>query len=57
MSLGIPAITIDGGGIGRGAHSIAESYEDGPEGYKGPQWALLTTVMLAGLGRGGNVVP
>ncbi|MFP5355934.1 MAG: M20/M25/M40 family metallo-hydrolase, partial [Gemmatimonadota bacterium] len=39
MSLGIPAITIDGGGEGRGAHSITESYDDGKEGYKGPQWA------------------
>ncbi|MBL8961144.1 MAG: M20/M25/M40 family metallo-hydrolase [Gemmatimonadetes bacterium] len=57
MSLGIPSITIDGGGIGRGAHSIAESYEDGPEGWKGPQWALLTTVTLAGLGRTAGVVP
>jgi acetylornithine deacetylase/succinyl-diaminopimelate desuccinylase-like protein len=51
MSLGIPSITIDGGGQGRGAHSIAESYEDGPEGWKGPQWALLTTVVLAGLSK------
>lgn len=49
MSLGIPAITIDGGGQGRGAHSLAESYDDGPDGWKGPQWALLVTVMLAGL--------
>jgi acetylornithine deacetylase/succinyl-diaminopimelate desuccinylase-like protein len=49
MSLGIPAITIDGGGIGRGAHSLAESYEDGPEGWKGPQWALLISVTLTGL--------
>lgn len=57
MSLGVPSITIDGGGIGRGAHSIAESYEDGPEGWKGPQWALLTTVTLAGLGRSAGVVP
>ncbi len=51
MSLGVAAITLDGGGIGRGAHSIAESYDDGPEGWKGPQWVLLTTVTLAGLGR------
>lgn len=57
MSLGVPSITIDGGGIGRGAHSIAESYDDGPEGWKGPQWALLTTVMLAGLSRAGGIVP
>ncbi len=51
MSLGIPAITIDGGGEGRGAHSITESYEDGKEGYKGPQWALLIVSALSGVGR------
>jgi acetylornithine deacetylase/succinyl-diaminopimelate desuccinylase-like protein len=51
MSLGIPAITMDGGGIGRGAHSLAESYDDGPEGWKGPQWVLLTTAMLAGVAK------
>lgn len=50
MSLGIPAITIDGGGVGRGAHSITESYDDGAEGYKGPQWALLIVSALAGVG-------
>ncbi len=42
ISLGIPAITIDGGGTGGGAHSLGEWYEDGPRGYLGPQWALLT---------------
>ncbi|MHB1327988.1 MAG: M20/M25/M40 family metallo-hydrolase [Gemmatimonadales bacterium] len=42
ISLGIPAITIDGGGSGGGAHSLGEWYEDGPRGYLGPQWALLT---------------
>lgn len=57
MSLGIPAITIDGGGEGRGSHSLGESYDDGAEGWKGPQWALLTTVMLAGLGTSERVVP
>jgi len=55
MSLGIPAITIDGGGQGRGAHSIAESYDDGADGYKGPQWALLIVSALAGLRTGGPV--
>ena len=48
MSLGVPAITLDGGGEGHGAHSLAESYDDGPDGWKGPQWALLVAVMLAG---------
>ena len=47
MSLGIPAITIDGGGDGRGAHSIAESYDDGPNGWLGPQWAALIIATLA----------
>ena len=51
MSLGIPAITIDGGGEGKGAHSITESYDDGKEGFKGPQWALLIVSALTGLGR------
>lgn len=48
MSLGIAAITMDGGGMGRGAHSLTESYDDGADGWKGPQWVLLTVVALAG---------
>lgn len=48
ISLGIPAITIDGGGRGRGAHSPDEWYDDGTDGYIGPQWALLITATLAG---------
>lgn len=48
MSLGIPAITIGGGGTGSGAHSLAETFEDTPDGYKGPQWALLIVASLAG---------
>ena len=51
MSLGIPAITIDGGGQGRGAHSTTESYDDGPRGWLGPQWALMTIWMLTSDGR------
>ena len=49
ISVGIPALTIDGGGRGRGAHSLEESYEDGPDGYRGPQWAALIAATLAGL--------
>jgi acetylornithine deacetylase/succinyl-diaminopimelate desuccinylase-like protein len=49
MSLGIPAITIDGGGSGQGAHSLTESYDDGPQGWLGPQWAALIVSALAGL--------
>jgi tripeptide aminopeptidase len=47
MSLGIQAITIDGGGDGRGAHAMSESYDDGPNGWLGPQWAALIVAMLA----------
>jgi len=49
MSLGIPAITIGGGGNGSGAHSLDEKFEDTPDGYKGPQWALLIVASLAGM--------
>lgn len=48
MSLGIPAVTIDGGGRGRGAHSLDESF-DTADSHLGTQWALLFTVTLAGL--------
>lgn len=50
MSVGIPSVTIEGGGEGDGAHSLGEWYDDGPEGWKGPQWALLLVLSLAGLG-------
>jgi tripeptide aminopeptidase len=48
MSMGIPSITIDGGGQGRGAHSTAESYDDTDRGWLGPQWALMIVASLAG---------
>jgi tripeptide aminopeptidase len=49
MSRGIPAITIDGGGTGRGAHTLSEVWITTPDAYKGPQWALLITLALAGV--------
>ena len=49
ISLGVPAISIDGGGRGSGAHSLAEWYEDGPTGWLGPQWAALIVATLAGI--------
>ena len=49
MSLGIPAVTIDGGGHGTGAHSLGETYDDGSDGWLGPQWAALLVASLAGL--------
>ncbi|MEW5915775.1 MAG: M20/M25/M40 family metallo-hydrolase [Gemmatimonadota bacterium] len=48
MSLGIPSITIDGGGRGQGAHGTAEQYDDTERGYLGPQWAILIISTLAG---------
>ena len=49
MSLGIPAITIDGGGRGSGAHALSEWYDDGENGWLGPQWAVLILSALAGI--------
>jgi len=47
MSLGIPAITIGGGGRGSGAHSPAESF-DTTDSWKGTERVLLVIVALAG---------
>ncbi|HEY3836445.1 MAG TPA: M20/M25/M40 family metallo-hydrolase [Bryobacteraceae bacterium] len=41
ISLGIPAITLGGGGSGGNAHSLNEYYEPA-EAWKGPQVVLLT---------------
>jgi len=49
ISLGVPAITIDGGGRGGGSHSLQEWYDDGERGWLGPQWALLIVATLAGV--------
>jgi tripeptide aminopeptidase len=46
MSLGIPAVTISGGGLGTGAHSLNETF-DTRESWKGTQRALLLAVSLA----------
>jgi tripeptide aminopeptidase len=48
MSLGIPAITIDGGGRGGGAHSLAEWF-DTTDSHLGTQWAILLALALAGV--------
>ncbi|HJU87950.1 MAG TPA: M20/M25/M40 family metallo-hydrolase [Gemmatimonadaceae bacterium] len=49
MNRGIPAITIEGGGESANAHSLDEWYDDGPEGWRGPQWAALVALTLAGV--------
>jgi len=46
MNLGIPAITISGGGAGTGAHSLEESF-DSKDSWRGTQRALLLAVSLA----------
>jgi len=46
MSLGIPAITIGGGGRGTGAHSVGESF-DTTDSWLGTARALLLTIALA----------
>ncbi|HJZ78205.1 MAG TPA: M20/M25/M40 family metallo-hydrolase [Vicinamibacterales bacterium] len=46
MSLKIPAITIGGGGRGRDAHSLTESF-DTTDAWQGTQYAILLAVALA----------
>ena len=48
MSLGIPAVTIGGGGEGGNWHSRNEWYKP-VDAWLGPQNALLTVLTLAGL--------
>lgn len=45
MSLGIPAVTIDGGGRGTGAHSLGEQF-DATDSWQGTVRAVLLTVAL-----------
>jgi tripeptide aminopeptidase len=46
MNLGIPAITIDGGGRGTGAHALDEAF-DSTNSWQGTQRALLIALALA----------
>jgi acetylornithine deacetylase/succinyl-diaminopimelate desuccinylase-like protein len=48
MSLGIPAITMGGGGSGGGAHSTEEWF-DPTNAHLGPQLAFLLTLALVGV--------
>lgn len=48
MSLGVPAMTIGGGGEGGSAHSLAEWYKP-VDAYQGPQNVLLTSLTLVGV--------
>lgn len=53
MSLGIPAITVGGGGRGRGAHSLDEQF-DATDSWLGTQWVTLLAIALA---QAGSAVP
>jgi acetylornithine deacetylase/succinyl-diaminopimelate desuccinylase-like protein len=46
MSLSVPSITIGGGGRGRDAHALTESF-DTTDAWMGTQHALLLTIALA----------
>ena len=46
MNLGIPAITISGGGSGSGAHSLNETF-NAKDSWRGTQRALLLALALA----------
>ena len=46
MSLGIPAITIDGGGQGKDAHALTEAF-DTTDSWKGTKRAVLLAIALA----------
>ncbi|TAG04924.1 MAG: M20/M25/M40 family metallo-hydrolase [Betaproteobacteria bacterium] len=48
IALGIPAVTLGGGGIGGGAHSPGEWYSP-LNAWLGPQNTLLATLALAGI--------
>jgi tripeptide aminopeptidase len=48
MSLGVPAVTLGGGGEGGNWHSLNEWYKP-TEAYLGPQNVLLTILVLSGL--------
>lgn len=48
LSLGLPAATLPGGGVGDKAHSLQEWYEP-REAWLGPQKALLTALVLVGV--------
>lgn len=48
ISIGIPAITIDGGGTGRGAHSLEEQW-DSKDSHIGSQRALLIVLGVVGV--------
>jgi len=48
MSLGVPSVTIGGGGHSEGAHSPDEWF-DTTDSHLGSRWVLLSLLTLAGV--------
>jgi acetylornithine deacetylase/succinyl-diaminopimelate desuccinylase-like protein len=49
MSIGIPAITVNAGGDDAGSHSLDEWYDDGADGFLGPQFTAILIGIIVGL--------
>ena len=49
MSVGVPAITVNGGGSEDGSHSLDEWYDDGPNGWLGPQFTAILIAIIVGV--------
>ena len=49
MSIGVPAITVNGGGSSAGAHSLDEWYDDGADGFIGPQFTAILIAIIVGV--------
>jgi acetylornithine deacetylase/succinyl-diaminopimelate desuccinylase-like protein len=49
LSIGVPAITVNGGGDEDGSHSLDEWYDDGTNGFLGPQFAAILIAIIAGV--------
>ncbi|MFA9559704.1 M20/M25/M40 family metallo-hydrolase [Evansella sp. AB-rgal1] len=55
ISLGIPAVTLGGGGMFGGAHTLSE-YFDATNSFYGPQQVFLTILGLVGIKNGSDPV-
>ncbi|HET9425841.1 MAG TPA: M20/M25/M40 family metallo-hydrolase [Gemmatimonadaceae bacterium] len=49
LSIGVPAITVNGGGTEDGSHSLDEWYDDGADGWLGPQFTAILIAIIVGL--------
>ena len=49
LSIGVPAITVNGGGDEDGSHSLDEWYDDGPNGFLGPQFTAILIAIITGV--------